>query len=123
MVDELWNKGDLSVADQIFHPEATSPSAPTLPVGPEGVKQIVTTFRGAFPDYRIEITHLVADDDKVAARFVQTGTHTGDLMGIPPTGKKVQWTEMGILQIADGKIVQSWYDLDMAGLMQQLGVA
>ena len=121
-IDEVWNKGNLEVADEIFHPEASSPSAPTLPLGAEGVKFIVNMMRGAFSDYWMEITHIVAEDDRVAARFRQGGTHDGDLMGIAPTGKKVEWTEIGILRIADGKVVESWYDVDMLGLMGQLGV-
>lgn len=121
-IEEVWNKGHLEVADEIFHPEATSPTAPTLPRGAEGVKTVARIFRGAFPDFWMEITHIVAEDDRVAARFRQGGTHQGDLMGIPPTGKKVEWTEMGILRVADGKVVESWYDVDMLGLMQQLGV-
>ncbi len=121
-IDEVWNKGDVAVADEIFHPEASSPSAPALPLGPDGVKVIVKMMRDAFPDYWMEITHIVAEDDRVAARFRQGGTHTGPLMGIAPTGKKVEWTEIGILRVADGKVVESWYDVDMLGLMSQLGV-
>ena len=121
-IEEVWNQGKLEVADEIFHPEATSPSAPQLPKGGEGVKMIAGIFRAAFPDYWMRIDHLVAEDDRVAARFSQGGTHLGDLMGIPATGKKVQWTETGILRIADGKVVESWYDVDMMGLMGQLGV-
>ena len=120
-IDEVWNKGNLAVADELFHPEASSPSAPTLPLGAEGVKFIVNMMRNAFSDYWMEITHIVAEDDRVAARFRQGGTHDGDLMGIAPTGKKVEWTEIGILRIADGKVVESWYDVDMLGLMGQLG--
>ena len=121
-IDEVWNKGNFEVADEIFHPEATSPSAPSLPPGGAGVRVIAEMFRNAFPDYRMEITHLVAEDSRVAARFRQGGTHKGDLMGIAPTGKRVEWTEIGILRIADGKVVESWYDVDMLGLMGQLGV-
>lgn len=121
-IEEVWNKGNLEVADEIFHPQASSPSAPGLPLGAEGVKFIVNMMRNAFSDYWMEITHLVAEDDRVAARFRQGGTHDGDLMGIAPTGKKVEWTEIGILRIADGKVVESWYDVDMLGLMGQLGV-
>ena len=58
----------------------------------------------------------------MAARFCQGGTHDGDLMGIAPTGKKASWSEIGILRIADGKVVESWYDVDMLGMMGQLGV-
>jgi predicted ester cyclase len=118
----VWNKGNLDVAEEIFHPQHTSPSAPTLPPGAEGVKMIATMFRSAFPDYWMTIDHLVAEPDRVAARFSQGGTHQGDLFGIPPTGKTVKFTEMGILRVADGKIVESWYDVDMLGMMQQLGV-
>jgi len=121
-IDEVWNKGNVAVADDLFHPEASSPSAPTLPLGAEGVKTIVGMMRNAFSDYWMEITHIAAEDDRVAARFRQGGTHDGDLMGIPPTGRKVEWTEIGILRIADGKVVESWYDVDMLGLMGQLGV-
>jgi predicted ester cyclase len=121
-IDEVWNKGNVAVADEIFHPEASSPSAPSLPLGPEGVKFIVNMMRNAFSDYWMEITHIVAEDDRVAARFRQGGKHDGDLMGIAPTGRNVEWTEIGILRIADGKVVESWYDVDMLGLMGQLGV-
>jgi predicted ester cyclase len=121
-IEEVWNKGNLDVADEVFHPDAFSPSAPTLPKGPEGVKFIANAFRTAFPDYWMRIDHLVAEDDRVAARFTQGGTHKGDLMGIPPTDKVAEFTEMGILRIADGKVVESWYDVDMLNLMGDLGV-
>jgi predicted ester cyclase len=122
LIDEFWNKRNEDVADELFHPHASSPSAPGLPLGPEGVKQIGRMFWTAFPDYWMRIDHIAGENDRVAARFTQGGTHEGDLFGIPPTGKTAEWTEMGILRIADGKIVESWYDVDMAGLMQQLGV-
>ena len=70
----------------------------------------------------MEITHIAGEDDRVAARFVETGTHTGEFFGIPATGKSVKFSEIGILRIADGKVVESWYDVDMLGLMGQLGV-
>lgn len=122
MVDELWGNGDLAVAAEIFHPESTSPSAPQLPKGPEGVNMIVGMIRTAFPDYWIRIDQLLAEGDLVFARFEQGGTHLGPLMGIPPTGKSVQWSEMGILRIAGGQVVESWYESDMLGLFQQLGI-
>lgn len=122
-IEEVWNKGNLDVADQIFHPGATSPSAPMLPTGGAGVRVIAEMFRTAMPDYHMDILDIVADGDRVAARFTQSGTHTGaGLMGIPPSGKKATWGEMGILRFAGGQVVESWYHLDMLGLMQQLGV-
>ncbi len=121
-IEEVWNKGNLEVADELFHPDHTSPSAPSLPAGPEGTKMIATAFRNAFPDYHMTIEQMAAEDDRVAARFLQSGTHEGELWGIPPTGKHVKFSEIGILRIADGKIVESWYDVDMLGMMGQLGV-
>jgi predicted ester cyclase len=94
-----------------------------LPVGPEGTKQIVQMVRTAFPDYWVRIEEIAAEDDRVGARITQGGTHQGDFFGIPATGKEVQWTEMAILRIGDGKILATWFDSDIAGLMQQLGVA
>jgi predicted ester cyclase len=121
-IEEVWNKGNLAVADEVFHPQATSPSAPQLPVGPEGVKILARMFHKAMPDYRIEIIDLLADGDLVLARFTQSGTQQGELMGIPPTGKKATWGEIGILRFAGGRIVESWYNVDMLALMQQLGL-
>ena len=121
-IEEVWNKGNMDVADELFHPDHTSPSAPTLPPGAEGTKMIASMFRNAFPDFHMTIDLIVAEDDRVAARFIETGTHLGELFGIPPTGKTVNFSEIGILRIADGKVVESWYDVDMLGMMQQLGV-
>jgi len=120
--DEFWNEGKMEVADEVFDADATSPSAPQLPTGPEGVKMVAGWFRTAMPDYHIDIVRLITDDDKVMAQFSQSGTQNGDLMGIPPSGKHATWGEMGILRFERGKVVESWYEVDMLGLMQQLGV-
>lgn len=119
-IEEVWNKGNLAVADELFTPDAVSPSAPNLPPGSEGVKIIATMFRSAFPDFHMTIEDLIAEEDKVVARFTQGGTHKGEFMGIAPTGKQVEFTEIGILRIVGGKVVESWYETDMLGLMQQL---
>jgi predicted ester cyclase len=120
--EEVWNKGNLAVADEIFHPQATSPSAPQLPTGGEGVRFIASAFRNAMPDYKIKIIDLLADGDYVLINFSQTGTQSGELMGIPASGKQATWGEIGILRFAGGQVVESWYNVDMLGLMQQLGV-
>ena len=121
-IDEVWNNGNLAVADELFAPDAFTPSAPQLPPGPEGVKVIATLWRTAFPDFHMTIEDLIAENDKVVARFTETGTHQGEFMGIAPTGRRMSVTEIGILRLVDGKVVESWYEVDMLGLMQQLGV-
>ena len=121
--DEGWNENKLDVYDELVTEDFLDHQAlPGLEPGREGFKMLNVMFRSAFPDVWVTVDEIVAEDDKVACRWTSTGTHKGDLFGIPPTGKSAEWTEMGILRIADGKIVESWYDVDMAGLMQQLGV-
>ncbi len=121
LIEEVWAEGKLEVADELFHPEAICPSAPTLPLGPQGTKEIVQTVRTAFPDYWVKIELMAAERDRVAARLVQGGTHDGEFFGLAPTGRTVTWTEMAMLRIGDGQILATWFDSDIAGLMQQLG--
>ena len=121
MIEEVWNKGNLLVADELFSPDHYSPSAPDLPKGPESVKMLVTMFRSAMPDYHMNIDMILADEHKVVARFTQSGTHVGaPLMGMAPSGRRAEWTEIGILEIENGKIVRSWYEVDMLAMIQQL---
>jgi predicted ester cyclase len=120
MIEELWNEKKLEVADELFAPDATSPTVPQLPHGPEGVKQVASMFLAAFPDLQITIDYMVAEGDRVFGRLTERATHKGTFFGIAPTGKRVQFTEMGILRIENGKVVESWYDVDMMGLMQQI---
>lgn len=121
-IDEVWNNGNLAVADELFAPDAFTPSAPQLPPGPEGVKVIATLWRTAFPDFHMTIEDLIAEEDKVVARFTETGTHQGEFMGIAPTGRRISITEIGILRLVNNKVAESWYEVDMLSLMQQLGV-
>jgi predicted ester cyclase len=121
-IEEVWNRKNLAVSDEVFAPTATSPDAPMLPPGPAGVNVIAQTFFNAFPDFHMTIDFLAAEGDRVAAHFVQGGTHKGELFGIPATGKTVSFGEMGLLRIENGKVVESFYNTDMLTLMQQLGV-
>src|SRR3989304_2384212 len=121
MIEEVGNKGNMLVAEELFHPDHFSPSAPDLPKGPEGVKMLAVMFRSAMPDYHMNIDMLLADERKVVGRFTQSGTHVGaPLMGMPPSGRRAEWTEIGVLEIENGKIVKSWYEVDMLAMINQL---
>lgn len=122
-VEDIWNRGDLDAADEIFHPQAVTPYAPQLPPGPQGCKVVAGTFRSAFGDYRLNVQDILASGNLVGARMTNSGTHTGDLFGIPPTGKAVSFEELAVCQIADGKILASWFQADQMTMMQQLGLA
>jgi predicted ester cyclase len=118
----IWNDGDYDLADELFHPESITPDAPQLPRGPEGCKQVARIFRAAFPDFHMTVEDTVAERDLVVCRFRQTGTHEGELFGIEPTGRPVDFGEMALCKIAGGQIVSTWFQTDMLGLMSQLGV-
>jgi steroid delta-isomerase-like uncharacterized protein len=122
--EEAWNKGNLSVLDEIVAADYVNhnPFAPGLPPGPEGLKPIFSGLRAAFPDLHYTIEEQIADGDRVVTRWGFRGTHEGELMGIPATGKQVNITGTQIERIVDGKIVEHWRQSDDLGMLQQLGV-
>ncbi len=120
---EIYNSDKLDELSDIISPNLNSHTMlPGLPGGVEGAKMSHNFVKGAFPDNHITTDDLVADDDKVVQRFTARGTHLGDFIGIPATGKKFEITGISIFRIADGKIVEHWANMDSMGLMQQLGV-
>lgn len=121
--NEAFSKGDLDEAVSAFAPNAVihNSGAPD-PLNVEGFKQFGAVFATAFPDGKLIIEDLIAEGDKVVSRVTYRGTHTGDMMGIPPTGKPVAVPAMLIDEFADGKIVESWRLFDQMAMMQQLGL-
>ena len=108
LVDELWNRGNLAVADELYHPQATWPSNPSLPPGSSGARSVVGMYRQAMPDLHIEFKNILADGDMVLAWTLLSGTQRGDLMGVPPSGKTAKWGQIFISRFAGGQIVESW---------------
>ncbi len=122
--DEAWNGGNLDLIDELFTADYVGHDAPRPePVhGPEGMKDFLRMYRGAFSDAHITLDDIIVAGDKVVTRWTGTGTHDGNLMGIPPTGKSVAFTGIRIFRVADGKIAEGWVNWDTFGLMRQLGV-
>jgi steroid delta-isomerase-like uncharacterized protein len=121
---ETWNEGRLEVADELIAPDYDAHPAPTDPDfgrGPAGQKAFLTFYRTAFPDVHMEIEDMLAEGDRVAVRWRGTGTHRGELMGIPPSDKPATVTGMFISRVADGKIVEGWANFDALGMMMQIG--
>ena len=120
--EEVYNQGNLDVVEELASRDFVAHS-PTEDVhGTDGVKQFVTDLRTAFPDLHTTIEDLIAEGDRVVARFTATGTHTGPYKGIPPTGKHGKITGIDIERIVDGKSVECWTNTDDLGMLQQLGV-
>jgi steroid delta-isomerase-like uncharacterized protein len=124
-LDEVWNQGKLTTIDELTASNATYHD-PNVPggkfTGPEGVKQFVQIYRGAFPDVHITVNDQIAEGDKVVTRWTATGTHKGQLMGIAPTNKPATVTGCDIARYQNGKVVEAWASYDMFGMLQQLGV-
>ncbi|MBI4672180.1 MAG: ester cyclase [Chloroflexi bacterium] len=104
------------VADFVEH----NPSPGQGP-GLAGLKQLFAGFQSAFPDMNISAEDVIAEGDKVAARFVMRGMNTGSFAGMPATGKQVTVEGIDILRVEGGKIVEHWGQYDQLGMMQQLG--
>ena len=124
-VEEVFSNGNLAVADEIVAPNHVNsgPAAlPGLPNGPEGGIMIVTFWRTAFPDLHFTIDEQIAESDTVMTRWTATGTQTGELAFMPPTGKSTTVTGVLIDTFANGVIAHTWAIFDQFGLMQQLGL-
>jgi steroid delta-isomerase-like uncharacterized protein len=124
VLDEMFNKGNLDVADELLAPDYVDhdPAMPEDIHGPEGFKQYVSGYRSAFSDLHLEFEDQIAEGDKVVTRWTGTGTHDGELSGIPPTGKRVTLPGMEIVRISGGKLVEGWEGYDTMNLMRQLDV-
>jgi predicted ester cyclase len=109
--EELWNHtGNLDAAQELFAPEQA-----------EAARQEAAEFRRGFPDVRSAIEDLIAEGDRVVACWRARATHQGEYMGIPPTGKGVEFTGISVYRIEGGKIAESWTVEDELGLMRQIG--
>lgn len=115
-----WSKGDFSTVEQTFAPDVIDNFDKAQ--GIEVVKQLIVNFRTAFPDLKFSLDDEIAEGDKVVHRWSMSGTHQAPLMGIPPTGKHASWTGITIVRFANGKIVERWANVDVLGILQQLGI-
>ncbi len=120
---EEVNEGNLTVVKDLFDPDVVvhDSQAGDRKGWEDGPKRAVEAFRTAFPDIHFTIENLITEDDKVVTRWTAHGTHQGQLQGLPPTGKRIQFTGIDIYRIADGRIAEVWISSDTLGLMQQLG--
>ena len=119
--EEAFGKGNIAVSDELLAAEYVH-HVPGVAPDREGRKQLANMLHTAFPDTRLTIEDMIAEGNEVAVRWTCTGTHTGEYMGIAPTGRQVTWTGSSIHRIEAGKIVESWDEVDNLGMLQQLGV-
>jgi steroid delta-isomerase-like uncharacterized protein len=123
--EEVWNNGREEAIDEMFAEEAIahglSDGTGNTPRGPAGFKPFYNSFRSSFPDIHITVEDTICEGDKIVARCHIQATHTGDGLGIPATGKPVDFKGVAIVRIADGKIVEAWNHFDFIDMYQQIG--
>jgi steroid delta-isomerase-like uncharacterized protein len=121
-LEEAWNQKNLGILDQLTASDyARYISGQASPLDREGQKQRIASFHQALPYVHLTLEDLIAEGDRVVFRITLRGTHSGTLMGVPPTGKRVTISAIDIARLADGKIVEHWGQMDTFGLLQQLG--
>jgi steroid delta-isomerase-like uncharacterized protein len=118
----VWDTHDPSILDELAAPDIRV-SYPILPPiqGAGAFKEVLAGVRAALPDIKIEIGNVIAEGDFVVAPWTISGTHLGDLMGIPPSGRRVTWDGITIYRIEDGKVVDERGEENGLGLLRQIG--
>lgn len=119
-----WNEGDFEAIGEILAPDYQYEmlNHPYTTMNHEGMKGFAMIMRSAFPDLKINIQQIIAKEDIVVIRGLLTGTHEGVYVGVPPTGKKIEFTTIVTFRVEDGKIVEEWELVDMLYFFQQLGI-
>ena len=122
--EEIIDHGNQSVVDEFVAPGFVdhNPLTPGIAAGPEGVKQTFAMLRSGLPDINVTIEDQIAEGDTVVSRLTARGTHKGEMMGIPPTGRMVTIGIIDVIRFEGGKVVERWGQADTMGMMQQLGV-
>ena len=120
--EEFINQGNINTFDELVSSDFIDHEEfADLPPTAEGVKQVFAMFRSAFPDLQATIHDLIAEGDKAVARATWSGSHKGEFMGIPASGKSVTFGVIDVFRFAGGKVVEHWGQSDELGLMQQIG--
>jgi steroid delta-isomerase-like uncharacterized protein len=118
------SKGDIAAADALLAPDfSLHVPLPISGPGIEAINNVITSCRAAFGGLHVTIEDIIADGDKVTCRFTARGTHHGEFMGIPPTGRDITMTGIEIFRLENGKIAELWGEANLMGLAQQLGAA
>lgn len=121
VIEEVYNRGDLALVDELAAGGMVIHAATGDIVGREAVKRYVAALRTGFPDLHVTIEEQIAEGDRVVTRWTARGTHDGVFQGLAPTGRPACVTGTDIDRMADGRAVECWMQMDELGLMQQLG--
>jgi len=124
LASDVFSKGDMKSFDEIFADAYVNHNIPVpgVPGTKAGFRELVLATRKAFPDVSVKVQDVVADGDFVVFHDSVTATSRGEFFGVPPNGKRLDWTEIHFLRLANGKIIEHWTNFDQVRILQQLGV-
>jgi predicted ester cyclase len=122
IVEEIINRGNLAVIQEIVAPDYVEHAAPPgLPPTREGLTMFLGSFRAAFPDLHYTIEDSISEGDRVVQRVAAAGTMRGEFAGMPPSHTSASWAEIHISRWSSGKMVEHWAVVDQLGMLRQLG--
>ena len=123
LIDEVFHKGNLDLFDELAHADFIEHEQPdpSMGSGAETAKAMIAMARSAFPDLTVQIDSLIAEGDLIAARCTWRGTQRGEFMGVPASGKSVEFEVIDMIRFRDGRLSEHWGQSDMMGLMMQIG--
>jgi steroid delta-isomerase-like uncharacterized protein len=121
--EEVFGQGNLKLVDELLAADYIShaPGDPELSRGPEDIKEVVRAYHSAFPDINFAVEKQVAEGDMVVTRWIARGTHRGEFMGVPPSGRRIEVSGMSMDRISGGKIVENWNNWEALEMMRQIG--
>lgn len=120
-ISEAINGGNLAVVDRLAHPDYVYRNPTEELRGAEAIKGLFAAYRSGFPDFHVHVDERVADGDLIIQSFTLKGTHQGEFMGIPATGKTIEVHGFVMSRFAEGKIVEEWEVIDQLTFLEQLG--
>ena len=119
---EVFNMKNIALLDQLVAPNAIDHVVPPgMPETVESTKKFIGMLLAAFPDFQYTLEEVIAEGDYVVQRVTGAGTMKGEMMGMPPNGKKATWSEIHIVRLANGKVAEHWGVVDQMGMLTQLG--
>lgn len=121
MIEDVFATGDETLLAEVFAPDVVDHHpAPGQAPGRDGIAEVLRAFHAAFPDQRLALQGVVVDGDTAADWWEFTGTHTGPLLGVPPTGRRVTFRGCDVARIRDGRITEIWHVEELYQLPQQI---
>ena len=124
IAEDVWNQGNLAAIDELMTPGARyhGPHMPNGSGGRDDWRNAIAMYRSGFPDSHVTYDELIVTSVGIVGRWSATGTHTGDLPGMAPSGRKIAISGITIYRMANDRIIEAWEHLDLLGMWQQLGV-